>query len=82
LSALRREKQADFPETITQPVQYGPEIKAQAVYLNQYQLIPLARTAETLEAFYGHRPSQASLIAANQIAAKQVEPISKLSRIT
>ena len=68
---------ADFPETITQPVQYGPEIKAQAVYLNQYQLIPLARTAETLEAFYGHRPSQASLIAANQIAAKQVEPISK-----
>jgi len=68
---------ADFPETITQPVQYGPEIKAQAVYLNQYQLIPLARTAETLEAFYGHRPSQASLIAANQTAAKQVEPISK-----
>lgn len=68
---------ADFPETITQPVQYGPEIKAQAVYLNQYQLIPLERTAETIEAFYGHRPSQASLLAANQTAAKQVESVSK-----
>ena len=68
---------ADFPETITQPVQYGPEIKAQAVYLNQYQLIPLERTAETLEAFYEHRLSEASLIAANQEVAKQLEPVNQ-----
>lgn len=45
--------------------------------MNQYQLIPLERTAETIEAFYGHRPSQASLLAANQTAAKQVEAVSK-----
>ncbi len=69
--------QADFPETITQPVQYGPEIKAQAVYLNMYQLIPLERTAETLEAFYEHRLSEASLIAASQEVARQVEPVSQ-----
>jgi transposase len=68
---------ANFPETITQPVQYGPEIKAQAVYLNQYQLIPLERTAETLEAFYEHRPSEASLIAANRDVAKQLEPVNQ-----
>jgi transposase len=58
-------------------VQYGPEIKAQAVYLNQYQLIPLERTAETFEAFYRHRLSEASLISACQEAANQVKPVNE-----
>ena len=68
---------ADFPETVTQPVQYGPEIKGLAVYLNQYQLIPLERTAEILEALYGHPVSEASLIAASKETVKQIEAVNE-----
>src|SRR2546421_2471355 len=36
---------ADFPAGIEAPVvQYGPNVRALAVYLYQYQLVPLART--------------------------------------
>lgn len=68
---------ADFPTSVTQNVQYGPEFKAQVVYLNQYQLLPLERTAETIQAIYGHRPSQASLITACEEISHQVQPINQ-----
>ena len=72
-----KKNKAAFPETVTQPVQYGPEIKAQIVYMNQYQLIPLERTAEILQALYGQRPSEATLIAASQAAAESVEAVNQ-----
>jgi transposase len=37
---------AAFPEQITVPAQYGPRLKATAVYLRQYQLLPFKRTRE------------------------------------
>jgi hypothetical protein len=54
-----------FPEAVTQPVQYGPRLQAQASYLNIYQLIPLARTCELLGDFYGHTPAEAIVLASN-----------------
>jgi transposase len=39
---------AAFPPGISAPVQYGPGVKAAAVYLNIYQLLPHARTCELL----------------------------------
>lgn len=63
---------ADFPEGITQPVQYGTEIKSQAVYFNQYQLLPLERTAETFEALYGQPIAEGTIAEACQEVAEVV----------
>lgn len=63
-----------FPAIVSHPVQYGSRLKAQASYLNSYQLIPLARTCELLEDFYGHRPTEAFVLAANSALVHQVEP--------
>ena len=37
---------AEFPATVTQPVQYGPRLQAVAAYLRNYGLLPYQRTAE------------------------------------
>ncbi len=65
---------ADFPVGVAQPVQYGARLKAQATYLNNYQLLPLARTCELISDFYGHRPSEAFVLTANDTFVKQVAP--------
>jgi transposase len=65
---------ADFPEGVTQAVQYGPEIKAQAVYFNQYQLLPLERTGEVFETLYGQSLSEGTILEACQEVAEQAEP--------
>lgn len=66
--------QAVFPEHVTQPVQYGPRLKAQASYLNTYHFLPIARTCELLEDFYGHAPAWAFVDEANQAVAAGCEP--------
>lgn len=68
------EVRGKFPESVSQPTQYGERLKAQASYLNTYHFIPLARTAELLSDFYGQAPSEAALIDANEQAASQIQP--------
>ena len=35
-----------FPESVTQPVQYGSRIKAAVLYFSDYQLLPMLRISE------------------------------------
>lgn len=72
-----KENKGKFPTDVSQPVQYGPEIKAQAVYLNQYQMIPLERVSETFKDFYGHRLAEGTIVETCQEAAELVAAVNR-----
>lgn len=64
---------ASFPEGISQPAQYGPEIRSLAVYLNQYHLIPYERVVELLADVFGRPIAEGTLFAANQALYESLE---------
>lgn len=72
-SCCGKETRATFPREVSKAVQYGTEIKAQMVYLNTEQHIPLERTCDLLDEFYSHRPSEATVVAVCAEAAHKVE---------
>lgn len=64
---------AAFPEAVTKAVQYGNGVKAQAVYLSQYQLIPYQRVQEQFQDQFLLPISTGSIFAFNQQAYALLE---------
>ena len=52
---------AEFPEGVTKAVQYGNEVKSQAVYMSIFQLIPLARIIDYFKEQAGLLVSKGSI---------------------
>lgn len=64
---------AAFPEAVTKAVQYGNGVKAQAVYLSQYQLIPYQRVQEQFQDQFQLPISVGSIFTFNQQAYALLE---------
>ena len=69
--------EADFPVGITQKTQYGPRLRAQMVYFNEYHFIPLDRTTEIIAELYQQPVSEGTVVAAATEVAKRVEPVNE-----
>jgi transposase len=73
--------EADFPAGVTQKTQYGPRLRAQMVYFNEYHFIPLDRTTEIIAELYQQPVSEGTVVAAAVEVAKQVEPVNEKIKV-
>ena len=69
---------ASFPEGVDQPAQYGPRIKASAVYLNQYQLLPYERIRELFLDLFGTGLSAGTIVNANRTCYGALKPVEEM----
>ncbi len=53
---------SQFPASVAQAVQYGPNLRALGVHLTQGQLLPFARTAQLIHDLYGVSVSPGTLV--------------------
>lgn len=73
--ACQHRSSGAFPAEVTEAVQYGAQIKAAALYLRSYQLLPSARTSELLADLFGASPSEGTLDSLVQEAARKLQPL-------
>jgi len=71
---------ASFPKGVTKATQYGNGVKAHAVYLSQYQLLPYNRVQEYFGEQLNIPLSQGTIFNFNKEAFKRLAPFSELAK--
>ena len=64
---------AAFPDGVSRPVQYGPGLKVNSVYMSQFQLVPYDRIKDHFDDQIGIPISSGSIFNFNQEAYNQLE---------
>jgi transposase len=62
-----------FPPEVSAPVQYGPRVRGWAVYLNQYELVPMERTCQIMREALGCSISEGTLTTWVQLASRGLQ---------
>jgi len=70
----QQRNRGSFPAEVSAPAQYGPGVRALAVYLHQYQLVPMQRTCELLADLCGCELSEGTLTSWIELAAETLVP--------
>ena len=65
---------SSFPEGVTAPTQYGPNLQALGVYLTHHHMLPMARCADILTDLSGRPVSAATVCAMGNTAATALTP--------
>lgn len=68
----RQTTKGQFPENLKAPVQYGTSVFSRIVYLNQYQLLPVARTAESMSDLFDCPVSPATIQRAAKVCSNKL----------
>ena len=72
--ACQQVSRGSFPVGVEAPVQYGSKVRALAVYLHEYQLVPLARVSELLADLCACAVSEGTVLTWVECAAERLAP--------
>jgi len=73
--ACQQVSRGSFPVGVEAPMQYGPQMRALAVYLHEYQVVPLARVSELLADLCACEVSEGTVLTWVEVAAERLAPL-------